>query len=115
MYLTLDAIQATLATIAQCLPGTQVVLAYNQPRHSLDDLSLQVTSAFVAIATEMGEPFVSLFLPGEIEELLRKHGFDEIAHVGPDEARTAYLKQRADVEIAGAQRLLTATVRQPTY
>lgn len=110
MYLTLDAIQATLATIAQCLPGTQVVLTYNQPRQSLDDLSMQVTSAFSAIAAEMGEPFVSLLLPEEIEELLCNHGFAEIAHFGPDEARTAYLRDRADVEIAGAQRLLTATV-----
>ena len=34
----------------------------------------QVTNAFSAIAAEMGEPFVNLFLPHEIEELLRGHG-----------------------------------------
>jgi methyltransferase (TIGR00027 family) len=114
MYLTLDAIQATLATIAQCLPGTQVALTYNQPRDSLDHLSLQVTSTFAAIATEMGEPFVSLFLPDEIEQLMRNHGFDEIAHFGPQQARAAYFDGRADIEIAGAQRLVTGTVGEAT-
>ena len=114
MYLTLDAIQATLATIAQCLPGTQVALTYNQPRQSLDELSGAVTSTLSAIAAEMGEPFVSLFLPREIEELLRNHGFGEIVHFGPQQARAAYFSGHADVEIAGAQRLLTGTVRRPT-
>src|SRR5690349_6054225 len=31
MYLTLDAIRATVATMAQCRRGTRVVLTYNQP------------------------------------------------------------------------------------
>jgi methyltransferase (TIGR00027 family) len=114
MYLTLDAIQATLATIAQCLPGTQVALTYNQPRHSLDDLSLEVTSTFSSIAAEMGEPFVSLFLPDEIQQLLRNHGFGDIVHFGPQEARVAYFNGRADIEIAGAQRLVTGSIRQRT-
>jgi methyltransferase (TIGR00027 family) len=61
MYLTLDAIKATLVTIAQCRPGSQVALTYNQPRYALDDFAREVTSTFTAIATEMGEPFVSLF------------------------------------------------------
>jgi methyltransferase (TIGR00027 family) len=114
MYLTVDAIEATLATIAQCLPGTQVVLTYNQPHDSLDDLSLQVTSTFASIATEVGEPFVSLFHPDEIEALMRNHGFDEFVHFGPQHARAGYFDGRADIEIAGAQRLVTGTVRGPT-
>jgi methyltransferase (TIGR00027 family) len=110
MYLTLDAINATLATIAQCLPGTRVALTYNQPRHGLDGLSLHVTTVFSAIATEMGEPFVSLFVPDEIEELLRNHGFGAIAQFGPQEARVAYFNGRDDVQIPGAQRLVVGTV-----
>ncbi len=31
MYLTLDAIDATLRTISECVPGSQVALSYNQP------------------------------------------------------------------------------------
>jgi methyltransferase (TIGR00027 family) len=112
MYLSLDAINATLATIAQCPSGSQVVLTYNQPHDSLDEFALQVTSAFSAIAASVGEPFVSLFLPDEIERLLRSHGFGEIEDFGAAEARAAYLNGRDDVEIAGAQRLVSATVRE---
>jgi hypothetical protein len=60
--------------------------------------------------SEMGRPFVSRFLPGQIDQLLREHGFGEIADFGPDEARTAYFQGRTDVDIAGAQRLVAATV-----
>lgn len=110
MYLTADAIEAALGTISQCVPGSQVVLTYNQPHSVLDDSALQVTSTFEPIAAELGEPFVSLFVPGEIEGLLRAHGFGDIAHFGPQEARAAWFGGAADVAIAGAQRLIAATV-----
>jgi O-methyltransferase involved in polyketide biosynthesis len=110
MYLTLDAIQTTLATMAQCRAGTRVVLSYNQPPAALEGLTAQIAAAFAGLAAELGEPFVSRFLPGEIEQLLRGHGFGEIADFGPQEARAAYFQGRADVDIAGAQRLVAATV-----
>jgi methyltransferase (TIGR00027 family) len=110
MYLTLDAIEATLGTISECMPGSQVALTYNQPRRVLDDISLQVTTTFEGIATEMGEPFVSLFVPDEIEGLLRNHRFDDIVHFGPEEARAAWFSGAVDVAIAGAQRLIATTV-----
>jgi methyltransferase (TIGR00027 family) len=110
MYLTVDAIDATLGTISECTAGSQVVLTYNQPHHVLDHSALQVTSTFEAIAKELGEPFVSLFTPGQIEGLLRSHGFDDIVHFGPDEARAAWFGGAPHVAIAGAQRLVAATV-----
>jgi len=113
MYLTRDAIEATLATIGQCLPGTQVALTYNRPREALNNFDLAVTSSLQIIATEMGEPFVSLFIPDAINQMLRSRGFTDIVHFGPQEARAAYFGERADVEIAGAQRLVVATVARP--
>ena len=110
MYLTLDAIEATLGTISECKAGSQVALTYNQPHHVLDDMALQVTSTFGAIAAEMGGPFVSLFVPDEIEGLLRNLGFDDIVHFGAQEARAAWFSEAVDVAIAGAQRLIAATV-----
>ena len=110
MYLTVDAIEATLGTISECTAGSQVALTYNQPHRVLDDSAFQVTSSFEPIAKELGEPFVSLFAPGEIEGLLRSHGFDDIVHFGPQEARAAWFGGAVDVAIAGAQRLIAATV-----
>ena len=113
MYLTLDAIHATLATISKCLPGSQVVLSYNQPNRVLDDNAFRVTSTFQPIAAEMGEPFVSFFVQEEIEGLLRNFGFEDIVHFGPQEARTAWFSG-VEVAIAGAQRLIAATVGSST-
>lgn len=110
MYLTLDAIEATLGTISECTPGSRVVLTYNQPLRVLDDFAFQVTSTFQVIAKELGEPFVSLFVADEMEDLLRSHGFVDIVHFGPQEARDAWFADADDVVIAGAQRLIAATV-----
>ena len=110
MYLTLDAIHATLATMAQCPAGTRVVLTYNQPRSALTSSDAQITGAMAGLAARMGEPFISRFLSAEIAQVLQQHGFGEITDFGPDEARAAYFPGRPDVEIAGAQRLVAATV-----
>jgi methyltransferase (TIGR00027 family) len=113
MYLTLDAITATLATMARCLPGTRVALTYNQPHHALDSFAAAVTRTFAGMATDMGEPFVTLFLPAEIEELLRRQRFGDVVHFGSQEARALYYDGRADVAIAGAQRIVVGTVIPP--
>ena len=110
MYLTLDAIHAALATMAGCRPGTRVVLTYDQPQAVLTGSTAQIAAAFEPRAAEMGEPFISRFLPGEIARLLHGHGFGQITDFGPDEARTAYFPGQADVDIAGAQRLIAATL-----
>ena len=110
MYLTTEAIRATLATIATCAPGTRIVLTYNQPHSTLNDLAREVETTIRRFANESGEPFVSLFSPAEIEELLKETGFTEIAHSGPEEAIRAYFPGRSDVHFRGAQRLITATV-----
>jgi O-methyltransferase involved in polyketide biosynthesis len=58
----------------------------------------------------MGEPFLSPFRPEEIAAVLRDHGFDQIEHFGPDEARAAYFPGRDDVQFLGAQRIIGATI-----
>lgn len=110
MYLTVDAIRATLATVTACPAGTRIVLTYNQPRSALQGLGLGVETALTRIVTEMGEPFISLFEPDGIEQLLRQPGFDEIVPFGPDEAIRTYFAGRDDVRFGGAQRLVVATV-----
>jgi O-methyltransferase involved in polyketide biosynthesis len=111
MYLTPDAIDQTLSTIAHGAAGTWVVLTDNQPDRVLDDHAVRVTSAMRSIAAGFGEPFVTLFTRDEIDALLRKHGFGEMEHIGREQARARYFGGRQDVEIAGAQALVSAMVR----
>jgi len=110
MYLTVNAIAGTLATLAQCRPGTRVVLTYNLPPDALSGSTAQIAATFARLAADMGEPFRSRFLPADIAQLLCQHGFGQFTDFGADEARAAYFQGRADVEIAGAQRLIAATV-----
>lgn len=110
MYLTTDAIRATLATIAECPPHTRLVLTYNLPSAALTGLSLILDTTMRATVGELGEPMISLFTPTEIEQVLRDLGYDEITHFGPEEARDNYFPGRDDVHFGGAQRILIATV-----
>jgi methyltransferase (TIGR00027 family) len=110
MYLTLDAIRATLATVAATPAGSRIVLTYNRPTAALTGLGLTFDTAIRKVADEVGEPFVSLFEPAEIERLLRDQGFDDIIHFGPEAAIQTYFGGRTDVVFAGAQRLVIATV-----
>jgi methyltransferase (TIGR00027 family) len=111
MYLTLDAIDATLATIARGAPGTRVVLTYNRPKDTLEGMAASVDEVVAGIASDFGEPFVSLFERDDIEKLLRDHYFTDIVHFGPDDARRTYFADHADVQFPGAQLLVAGTVR----
>jgi methyltransferase (TIGR00027 family) len=111
-FLTLDAIKATLGTVSACLAGSRVVVTYNQPLSAVQGVAAQVSAAFVGIATEMGEPFVSRFLPDQIAQLLRQHGFGDTADFGPEDARVRYFEGRTEVDVGGAERIITATVAQ---
>jgi methyltransferase (TIGR00027 family) len=110
MFLTLGAIRSTLSTIVECPPGTRLVLTYNLPREALTGIGLAMATVTRAAVRELGEPMISLFTPGEIEQLLRGLGYDEITHFGPEEARNSYFADRDDVHLGGAERILIATV-----
>jgi methyltransferase (TIGR00027 family) len=94
MYLTLEAIEATLRTVAACRRGTRIVLTYDLPPDTLGQMG-QATRAFLdRIVTEMGEPFVSVFEPEAAEALVRRLGFDQVRHFGPGR-RSAHTSQGA--------------------
>ena len=112
MYLTVGAIEATLATVAECPAGTRIVLTYNLSPSALREMGLGTENWFAGLAAEMGEPFVSLFKPAEAEAILRRLGFGDIIHFGPQEAIQAYFLGRDDVRLPGPQRLMMARVAE---
>lgn len=109
MYLSIGAIEATLATVAACPAGTGIVLTYNPPPSALRGTG-ESRNVLADIAADMGEPFVTFFEPAEAEELMRRLGFEDIVHFGPAEALATYFAGRDDVRIHGAQRLMVAKV-----
>jgi methyltransferase (TIGR00027 family) len=110
MYLSAEAINATLATIAGCRSGTWLVATYNQPPAALDGVSAEIAEAFAGTVKDLGEPVVSMFLCSGMRTLMERHGFADIVDFGPEQARAAYFDGRPDIEIAGSQHLVAATV-----
>ena len=108
LYLTPEAIRATLATVAACAAGTRIVLTYNRPLSALGTLGRETDTVIAGIAGAMGEPVISRFEPDEIERLLREVGFTDVADFGPEEAVRTYFAGRQDVRFGGAQRLVVA-------
>lgn len=109
MYLAREAIDATLASIVSCAPGTRIALTYDQPPDVLSDKARALLADVSGTAAKYGEPFVSLFRQDEIERLLIEHGFDSVTHFGADEAVSRYFGA-TDVGLADVQRLVTAVV-----
>jgi methyltransferase (TIGR00027 family) len=114
MYLTLDAIRATLEAVVGCETATRIVLTYNRPPAAVGGIGLEAETVLARIAGDMGEPMISRFEPEEIERLLKDVGFDGVEHFGPDEAIRTYFAGRADVRFGGVQRLVVATVGEGT-
>ncbi len=110
MYLTVEAIRSTLATVAGGPSGTTIVLTYNQPPSALSGIGAQTEAAMRNIVAGMGEPMITTFLPQEIEALVRSEGFADVTHFGPDEAVATYFPGRSDVIFGGAQRIVIASV-----
>ena len=112
MYLTRSAIEMTLRDIAEGSSGSRLVMTYNQPFQVLDEFSRRVTSELAAAIGEGGEPFISLFSPIEARALLVSAGFVDIADYGRKELQARYVTEAANVQVAGAQRILVASLHK---
>lgn len=111
MYLTLDAIEATLSTVAQCAAGSRIVLTYTLSPEALRAPALATSAAWTRIVTDVGEPIVTRWNPSEAEQLLRRLGFDQIEHFGPEELVRTYFAGRTDVSFKDLpSRLIIGTV-----
>ena len=110
MYLTLAAITATLTTIGEAASGSRVVLTYNQPQEALGMLGAQTEGVLARIAAEMGEPFVSLFRPDEIEVLCVASATPTSSTSVRTRPCATYFRAAGDVRFGGAQRIVTTTV-----
>jgi methyltransferase (TIGR00027 family) len=80
-YLTHEAISATLGFIAR-VPESEVVFDYAEPFESYPAGRREHVMAVAARTALLGEPWLSLFAPCELSEMLRDIGFGEIEDLG---------------------------------
>jgi methyltransferase (TIGR00027 family) len=111
MYLTKDAVAATLRRIARLAPGSTLVMSFLLP------FVLAATAVRPGIegaergARAAGTPFLSFFTPAEMLEFAREAGFRNVSHVSADELAQRYFAARSDGlrPPANAEELLVAT------
>jgi methyltransferase (TIGR00027 family) len=109
-YLAQPAIERILELVASFVPGSRLVVTYVVPAAELSELAAAGLAWTMSQAAERGEPFLSLFRPGEFDELLKRSGFSRVEHVGSHELLQTYLADRPDAQLTGIERLAIAWV-----
>jgi O-methyltransferase involved in polyketide biosynthesis len=80
-YLTRDAVSGTLDFIAG-VPESEVVFDYAEPFENYPADRRENVMAIAARAASLGEPWLSLFDPVELSEMLRNRGFGVVEDLG---------------------------------
>jgi methyltransferase (TIGR00027 family) len=96
MYLTRDAITATLRQVAALAPGSTLAMSFMLPIERLNpEVRPGVERAAVG-ARASGTPFLSFFMPSEMLALAREAGFQEARHVSAAMLAERYFAGRTD-------------------
>jgi len=96
MYLSVDAIVATLRQVAALAPGSTLAMSFLLPlEHADPDVRPGLEMAEKA-ARASGTPFISFFTPAEMLALARDAGFREVQHVSAAMLTERYFAGRTD-------------------
>lgn len=88
MYLTREAIEATLRTVLSFPKGSGIVFTFAHTDSAASRLAEGSASA--------GEPWISYFTPDEVEAMLRSLGFSDARFLSREEAERKYYANRTD-------------------
>jgi methyltransferase (TIGR00027 family) len=96
MYLTRDAIAATLRQVASLARGSTLAMTFLMPIE-LADPAIRVGLEFAERgARASGTPFISFFTPAEIMSMARDAGFRDIEHISAAMLTERYFANRSD-------------------
>jgi methyltransferase (TIGR00027 family) len=96
MYLTKDAIAATLRQVAKLAAGSTLVMSFMLPFELADPDVRPWLELAAKGAQASGTPFVSYFTPAEIMTLGRDAGFKDVEHVSAADLGARYFTGRTD-------------------
>jgi len=114
MYLSKDAIMATLRHVAALAVGSTLVMSFMLPIELVDPEVRSGVERAAAGARASGTPFISFFTPDEILALARDAGFKEVRHVSAEMLAQRYFADRTDGlrPPRNSEELLVAAVTQ---
>jgi methyltransferase (TIGR00027 family) len=96
MYLTRDAIAATLRQVAALARGSTLAMTFMLPIERADPEMRPAIERAAAGARANGTPFISFFTPGEMLTLARDAGFGQVQHVSAATLAQRYFAGRTD-------------------
>jgi methyltransferase (TIGR00027 family) len=96
MYLTKDAIAATLRRIAALAPGSTLAMSFLLPIELADPEVRPGIERAVEGARASGTPFISFFTPAQMLALAREAGFRDVQHVSAAALAQRYFAGRND-------------------
>jgi methyltransferase (TIGR00027 family) len=96
MYLTKDAIAATLRQVAALAPGSTLAMTFLLPLELADPEARPGLELAEKGARASGTPFISFFTPAEMLTLARESGFREAQHVSAASLAQRYFASRTD-------------------
>lgn len=96
MYLTSDAIFATLRQVAALASGSTLAMSFMLPIEMAEPEVRPGIERAAAGAQANGTPFISFFRPAEILTLAREAGFKEVQHVSAANLAQRYFTGRTD-------------------
>ena len=97
MYLTAEAIGATLASLSRLAPGSELVADYMLTADLRDADGVAYADLIMPDSERRGEPWLSFFTPEQMTGLLTRHGFTGVRDVRQRDAVSAALWDRADL------------------
>ena len=110
LYLTRDAILATLRQLTTLAPGSTIAMAFYLPMDLLDEEDKFLQQIAEKGARSAGTPFISFFAPGEILALAHEAGFKNVQTISATELANRYFNGRTDnLTPASGEEFLVAT------
>ncbi|HEY9756892.1 MAG TPA: class I SAM-dependent methyltransferase [Oculatellaceae cyanobacterium] len=112
MYLTRDAVAATLRQVARLAPGSKFAMTFMLPLELIDAEEQPVQEMTLMYASRSGTPFITFFSPAEIIALAKKCGFKKAEHVSSGDLHKQYFAGRTDglfLRPSSAEQMLLAS------
>ena len=110
MYLTVEAVLATLRTVASFAAGSCLCFDYRVPVTMLNPVERVISEITEQQIAALGEPWLSNFDPTQLQTQLLELGFSSAASATPDNLNARYFARRKDgLRMGGAVCIMRAT------
>jgi methyltransferase (TIGR00027 family) len=96
MYLTRDAVMATLRQVATLAPGSTLAMTFILPVELAEADEREQQQTVEKSARASGTPFLSFFRPAEMLDLACEAGFREVSCVSSADLAKRYFSERTD-------------------